>query len=168
MRAKFSRISSRATRCTTLLAQPSGSLRLTPGFLLLVPVKSNSQGLAIAATVSNRPMKLMVTSVLRRQLKLLDKAGEPAGSAFAKMLWSLLSTSLAKCRAAAAPRLKPKISNSIRSMISSGFRTFSWRICSTISVGLCSTRATTPVSPRPVISEKGASLYPLMVPIPSL
>src|SRR5471032_1626746 len=130
-------------------------------------MKSPTKGETIPATVSNRPMKLSVTSRWTCQAKPSASNDESSGKAFARRPLAPLCTSLAKCRAAAAPRLNPNTSTAICLILTLGLLALSLRRLLAINPGVCSTRASTPVLQRPVAWPYRASAPPLTVPIPS-
>ncbi|MCY1553494.1 hypothetical protein D9M68_899840 [compost metagenome] len=129
-------------------------------------LQSPRSGSKVAATVSSRPMKLRRAS--RRQSKPAARPKWPGRSTSASRPPWGLSTSLAKCRAAAAPRLKPKRSNSRRRMVVLELVSRKRRNCAWILPGLSSTRCRMPVSPRPLAwAGSLESEPPLVVPMPS-
>src|SRR5437868_13344246 len=62
LRAKLCRRSSRACNWMTWRAQPGGRYRLTPGLSSLAALRSPLKTSVMAATVSNRPIRLRLTS----------------------------------------------------------------------------------------------------------
>ncbi|MNN43392.1 hypothetical protein D3C81_1576270 [compost metagenome] len=149
-KGKLCRRSSPATNCTTCRAMPSPRPRRKPPWLSSAGSKSPCRGATMAATVSNRPMKLRVMP-----------------HALPNRLPSPSFKTLARCLAAAAPRLKPNRSNSMRSSRDCGCAAHQSRNSSPIALKASATRASTPLRPRPVAAAKLESGFPSVVPTPS-